>query len=151
MLIAEVVPATIGRVVGVAHSIYIVSLHQLYILEHDLHSLCATRLWVLVTIGTLDDYGLSIDAQLSIFNLRHSKSHLATCYLGKLSIATHKFQYKRVEVWVLGTPRLNLSEFHLFQAAFVVAQVARIDTLAIFVKKREVDRWTILLASQLNI
>ena len=79
ILIAELVPAWIIRIVTGADSVNIQALHNLDVLNHALHAQYITSIRVhLMTVGTLDEHRLTVDKELLVLDF-----HLAETYLDR--------------------------------------------------------------------
>ena len=79
ILIAELVPAWIIRIVASTESVDIQALHNLNVLNHALHAQYITSIRVnLMTVGTLDKHRLTVDKELLLFDF-----HLAETYLDR--------------------------------------------------------------------
>ena len=77
VLVAKVVPAGIVRVMARTHSVNVVLLHDADVLNHafDAHKITSVGIHF-VTVGSLNEYGLTVYQELATLNL-----HVAETYL----------------------------------------------------------------------
>ena len=80
VLVAQVIPLRIVRIVTRPHGIHIQTLHYLYVLYHPLtaHHITAVRVH-LVSVNTFYQYGLTVHQQLAAFYLYAAEPYLL-CY-----------------------------------------------------------------------
>ena len=77
VLVAEVVPYGVVRIVAGAHGVDVQALHDLDVLNHALTAHHVATVGIeLVAVGTLDEHGLTIHQQLGILNLHAAEAHL---------------------------------------------------------------------------
>ena len=82
ILVTEVIPQRIIRIVTGAHGIDIETLHQLNILKHTLTGYDIAAIGIhLMTVGTFYIYSLAVDQQLRVLDLHLTEAHLLTCDL----------------------------------------------------------------------
>ena len=84
ILVAEVIPSRVVGIVTSADGVDIELLHYLYVLYHAFYAHHIASVGVeLMTVGTLDEYWLSVDEQLSALYLHLAESHfLRYCLYG---------------------------------------------------------------------
>ena len=95
IFVAEVVPTGIVGIVASTYGIDIELLHDLDILNHTLHRNDVAAIGIqFVTVGTLDEDGLTIDQQLTTLDLDMAEAHLLADNLQHFATLTElEFQY----------------------------------------------------------
>ena len=95
ILIAELIPAWIIRIVAGTDSVDIQALHNLDILNHALHAQYVTSIWVnLMTVGTLDKHRLTVDKELLVLDFHLAETNLDRSHASRLHsvllLSTHQ-------------------------------------------------------------
>ena len=108
VLVAQVVPAGIVRVMARADGVDVELLHYLDVLNHALHAHHIASIRVeLVAVGTLDEHRLTVDEQLAAADAYVAEAHLLAYHLGNLIPALQR-DVQVVEIRRLGRPRLGI-------------------------------------------
>ena len=77
ILVAQVIPAWVVRIVAGAHRVDVQLLHYFYILYHTLYAYHIAAVGVhLVAVSALNQHGLSVYQQLCVFYFYIAEAHL---------------------------------------------------------------------------
>ena len=88
ILIAELVPAWIVRIVAGTDSVDIQALHNLDVLNHALHAQYITSIRVnLMTVGTLDKHRLTVDKELLVLDFHLAETYLDRSHASRFHVA----------------------------------------------------------------
>ena len=112
VLIAELVPAVVVRIMAGAYCVDVELLHQLDILYHPglAHGIAPVRV-ELVAVGTLEEYWLAVDEHLCVPDF-----YLAESYLNRYGFAAGA-GVEGIEVWSLCRPLVWVGDLHLHTLA----------------------------------
>ena len=118
VLIAELIPLRIVRIVRGTHSIDVELLHHLHILHHltDAEG-SAVYCIVLLSVHTLDGDGYTVYQKLSVLHFDGTETERLCHTLLYSTIPVGSIDDEGVEIRTLGTPRL-----HVFQQFFEMNQ-----------------------------
>ena len=109
VLVTQVIPLRVVRIVAGAHSVDVHALHLLDVGNHALtrHDIATIGIH-LVAVGTLDVDGLAVDEQLTVLDVHTAETHF---YCGRLAfrffVCWGKRGNKAVEVGRLGCPAMG--------------------------------------------
>ena len=85
ILVAQVVPAWIVGIVTCAYSVDVQLLHYLYVLNHAAYRYYVSTIRIqLMSVGTLNEYWLTVHQQLSALNLYVAETYLLLYHLQSL-------------------------------------------------------------------
>ena len=109
VLVAKVVPAGIIRVVARTHSVNVVLLHDADVLNHafDAHKITSVGIH-LVTVGTLNEYGLTVHQELTTLNLQVAETHLLLDALQDLAVLVREIHAEGIEIGRFSCPSVRL-------------------------------------------
>ncbi len=105
VLVAEVDPGRVVEVVGRAHSVEVVLLHDLQVGDHRLAGHRAPRLRVeLVAVDALEQDRLTVDEQLAVAQFDLAEADARALQVEDRAVGVEKLDCDLVEVWRLGRP-----------------------------------------------
>ena len=88
ILVAEFVPYGVVGIVACSDGVDVQTLHYLDVLNHTLTSHNVATIWIyLMTIGTLNEYRLSVDEQLTVLDFNLAEAHLLRNHLYNVALA----------------------------------------------------------------
>ena len=107
--IAQPVPEGMVRVVGAAHGVKVMLLHQLNIPAHGglVHRLAVFRV-MLMTVNPADQQRLAVDLQLTVANLHLADAHVAGFDLQQTALGIQQRDGESVEMRRFCAPELRL-------------------------------------------
>ena len=106
ILVAERIPTRVVRIVGRTHRIDIQLLHNLDILNHlSLRDDIAARRTEFVAVGALDEYRLTVDQELPVFDFHAAEAETDAGGLIIPALAIPGRHGEGIEIRLLGTPK----------------------------------------------
>ena len=116
ILVAEVVPTRIVGIVTGSHGVDVQSFHQAYVLQHALHAYHVSTIRIhLMTVGSLDEYRLTVDQELAVLYFHLAETHLDGCHTGTHvgSFANSRQRnLQGVEIRCFGCPLMRIVYLH---------------------------------------
>ena len=107
-----------------AHGIDVETLHNLDVLYHALTRYHIATIRVhLMTVGTLDQYRLSVDEQLRVDDLHLAEAHLLRHHLNDVALLVLYCCHEGIEIRVLSTPLLDILDGELRRAIDTLLEV----------------------------
>ena len=112
ILVAEVIPIAVVRIMACAHCIDVHLLHLKHVLKHAFARNDITAIRVeFMSVGTLDQNWLAIDKELCILDLDVAESHIDRNHLNHLATCLESSS-ELIEIRSLGCPCLDIGNLH---------------------------------------
>ena len=127
VLVAEVVPSWVVRIVARAHGVDVEALHYLDVLYHAVHGHHVASIRIhLVPVGTLYEHRLAVHEQLRVLYLHLSEAHLLRYHLHHVALAVFHHRLEGEEVRRLGRPLLHVAHHEAHGGLLASAEVGRL-------------------------